>query len=40
MREADVTEAIRQKSCATQQMKRMNVPQLSPIAATQLEGTM
>ena len=29
-----------QKNCATQQMKRMNVPQLWPMAATQLDGTM
>ena len=40
IRDADVTDAIRQKNCATQQMKRMDVPQLSPIAVTQLDGTM
>src|SRR4030095_16674429 len=40
IREADVTDAMRQKSCATQQMNRMDVPQLSPIAVTQLDGTM
>ena len=40
IRDADVTDAVRQNSCATQQMKRMNVPQLWPIAATQLVGTM
>ena len=40
IREADVTEAVRQKNCATTQMKRRNVPQLWPIAATQLVGMM
>ena len=40
IRDADVTDAVRQKNCATQQMKRMNVPQLWPIAVTQLDGTM
>ena len=38
--DAEVTEAVRQKNCATQQMARMNVPQLCPMAATQLDGTM
>src|SRR5262245_31610612 len=33
-------DAVRQKNCATQQMKRMNVPQLWPIAVTQFDGTM
>ncbi len=40
IRDADVIDAVRQKNCATQQMKRMNVPQLCPIAVTQLDGTM
>ena len=40
MREADVTEAVRQKNWATQQMNRRNVPQLSPMAETQLVGMM
>src|SRR3954468_17232988 len=40
IRDADVTDAVRQKNCAAQQMKSRNVPQLWPIAATQLVGTM
>src|SRR4026209_376366 len=40
MREADVTEDARQKNWATQQMNRRNVPQLSPMAETQLVGMM
>src|SRR3954454_21111219 len=40
IRDADVTDAVRQKNCAIQQMKSRNVPQLWPIAATQLVGTM
>ena len=40
IRDADVTDAVRQNICATTQMKRMNVPQLWPIAATQPDGTM
>ena len=40
IRDADVTDAVRQKSCATQQMKSRNVPQLWPMAATQLVGMM
>ena len=38
IREADVIEAVRQKNCATQQMKRTNVAQLSPMLATQIAG--
>ena len=38
--EADVTEAVKQKNWAMQQMKSRNVPQLWPIAATQLVGMM
>ena len=40
IRDADVTDAVRQKNWATQQMKSRNVPQLWPIAATQLVGMM
>ena len=40
IRDADVTDAVRQNIWATQQMKSRNVPQLWPIAATQLEGMM
>jgi hypothetical protein len=40
IREAEVTDAVRQKNWAMQQMKSKNVPQLWPMAATQLVGTM
>ena len=40
IRDAEVTDAVRQNICATQQMKSRNVPQLWPIAATQLVGMM